>query len=360
VTLSEISNLRLINQKIEATTFTKANEVVSWMGAIQAQDFAMSKWAIGKRMLGATDEIIETALNDGLIIRTHLLRPTWHLVSTDDIYWMIELTAPRIKSLMKSRDKELGITHELLNKSFGLLEKELSNGINLGREQIAGILNASGIKTNENRLSHILMNAELAGLICSGRRSGNKITFGLLSERVPVRKVFNKDESLAELAKRYFTSHGPASLKDFTWWSGLSVADATKALNLVALDFISLTVGSEKYWLKSEGSNFNGNKNSIHLLPAFDEFLISYRERNASLELVHNRKAISVNGIFYPVIVLNGQVVGTWKRTVQKGKVKIETNFFIAINEKAGILIEKEIGMYTRFLNGLSYDFDKN
>lgn len=351
MTLPEISNLRLQNQKIEATAFTTATEVVNWMGAMQAQDYAMSKWAIGQRMLGVTDEIIETALNDGLIIRTHLLRPTWHLVNAEDIYWMLELTAPRIKSAMKSRDKELGITREVLNKSFGLLENELSDGMNLSREKIAGILNSSGIKTDENRLSHILMNAELEKLICSGRRTGNKLTFGLLSERVPVRKVFSKDESLAKLAQRYFTSHGLATLKDFIWWSGLSVADATKALNLVASEFIFEMVGSEKYWLKPTGSGFRQSPDSVHLLPAFDEFLISYRDRNASLELVHNRKAISNNGIFYPVIVLNGQVAGTWKRTIQKDLVKIETHFFVDINKNHTDLLEKEINVYSRFLN---------
>jgi hypothetical protein len=351
VTLPEISKLRLQNQKIDNTPFTKAIEVVSWMGAMQAQDYAMSKWAIGQRMFGATDEIIETALNDGLIIRTHILRPTWHLVCADDIYWMLELTAPRIKSSMKSRDKELGLTPEVLNKSFGLLENQLSDGISLSRDQIAGILNVAGIKTDENRLSHILMNAELEKLICSGRRSGNKITFGLLSERVPFRKVFSKEESLAKLAERYFASHGPASLKDFTWWSGLSVADATKALNLVPSDFICEEVGPEKYWLKPIGSYVSESPYSVQLLPAFDEFLISYRDRNASLELVHNRKAISNNGIFYPVIVINGQVAGTWKRTTQKEIVKFETSFFVPITKQTNARIEKEIGNYSRFLN---------
>ena len=321
------------------------------MGAMQAQDYAMSKWAIGQRMVGATDEIIETVLNDGLILRTHLLRPTWHLVCAEDIYWMLELTAPRIKSSMKSRDKELGLTSDVLNKSFGLLENQLSNGISLSRDQIAGMLNVAGIKTDENRLSHILMNAELEKLICSGRRSGNKITFGLLSERVPFRKVFSKEESLAKLAGRYFTSHGPASLKDFIWWSGLSVADATKALNLVASDFICEEVGSEKYWMKPIDSNVSESQDSVHLLPAFDEFLISYKDRSAALELVHNRKAISNNGIFYPIIVINGQVAGTWKRTTQQGFVKIETHFFVEINKKIGTLIEKETEDYSRFLN---------
>lgn len=279
------------------------------------------------------------------------MRPTWHIVRAEDIYWMLELTAPRIKSSVKSRDKELGLTPEVINKSFGLLENQLSGGISLSRDNIAGILNTAGIKTDDNRLSHILMNAELDGLICSGRRTGNKPAYGLLSERVPFRKILSREESLAELAQRYFTSHGPATLKDFTWWSGLSVADATKALNLVAFCFVSETVGLEKYWLKAEYKNYKGKEDSVHLLPAFDEFLISYQDRSAALELVYIRKAISNNGIFYPVIVINGQVAGTWKRTIQKDKVKIETSFLTAFNAKANILIEKEIENYSQFLN---------
>lgn len=350
MTLSGIANLRLQNQKIGETTVINACEVVSWMGAMQAQDYAMSKWAIGQRMLHAGNDIIEKALNDGLIIRTHLLRPTWHIVSAEDIYWILELTAPRIKSAMKSRDKELGLTAEVYTKSFKLLEKEFSKFENLNREQISGILNAENIKTDDNRLSHILMGAELQALICSGRRTANKLTYGLLSERVPLRKILSKDESLAELANRYFTSHGPATLKDFTWWSGLSVADASKALASVKTKFISEIVGTETYWLNADNKIFIGGPDSVHLLPAFDEFLISYRDRNAALELAHIRKAVSNNGIFYPVIVINGQVAGTWKRTTQKDKVKVETNLFTAINKKFNTLIEKEIGEYSVFL----------
>jgi hypothetical protein len=355
VTLSDIAKLRLRNQKIDATTFTNASDVVKWMGAMQAQDYSMGKWAIGKRIFGATDEIIEKALNDGLILRTHLLRPTWHFLSAADIYWMLELTAPRIKSSMKSRNRDLELTEDVFNKSFRLIERAFYESNNIPREQIAGILSVEGVKTDENRLSHILMEAELEGLICSGRRIGNKLTYSLLSERVPLRKVLSKEESLAELAQRYFTSHGPATLKDFTWWSGLTVADATKALNLVASDFIFETVDSEKYWMKSPDSSYSNPQDSVHLLPAFDEFLISYRDRSAALELAHNRKAISNNGIFYPVIIINGQVVGTWKRTIQKNKVKIVPGLFMDVNNKAGIQIKKEIKNYSGFLNMKMY-----
>ncbi len=347
---AEISNIRLSNQKIETTTFAQAVEVVSWMGAMQAQDYNMAKWAIGQRMSEATDEKVESALNEGKIIRTHLMRPTWHFVSAGDIYWMLDLTAPRIKSAMKSRNKELELTDAVLNTCFGMLEIELSETLNLTREQITKLFHQAKIKTDENRLSHILMSAELEGLLCSGRKIGNKHTYALLSERVPDRKVMLKDESLAELARRYFNSHGPATLKDFTWWSGLTVAEARKALDFVKPEFISETLNPDEYWLSKATVSVEGEA-SAHLLPAFDEFLISYTDRSASLELAHNRKAVSNNGIFYPVIVINGQVSGTWKRTTQKDRVKIETHLFTAIHDNSLAQITKEIGAYSGFLN---------
>jgi hypothetical protein len=351
LTLLEISNLRLLNQKIGTTAFTQVADLVSWMGAIQAQDYAMAKWAIGLRMLHATDEKVESAINSGEIIRTHVLRPTWHLVSANDIYWMLQLTAPGIKTSMNSRNKQLELSEAIFTKSNLILEKELSNKVNLTREEIAIVFKNEKIKTEENRLSHLLLNAELEGLICSGRKSGNKITYGLLPDRVPDRKTMTKDESLAELAKRYFTSHGPATIQDFTWWSGLSVADARKALDFAASEFICETIGNQKYWFPFTASGRYENENSAHLLPAFDEFLISYRDRSAALSLVHTKKAVSDNGIFRPIIVINGQITGLWKRTIKNDNVKIETDFFQPITKTNKILIEKEAEAFGRFLN---------
>jgi hypothetical protein len=351
LTLLEISNTRLLNQKIEASTLATAKEVVSRMGAMQAQDFAMAKWAIGQRMLNASDEKVESALNEAEIIRTHVLRPTWHFVTADDIYWMLALTAPRIRSSMKSRDRDLELTAEVYNKSFNILQKKLSGGINLTRDEIAQFLNDANIKTDNNRLSHILMGAELESLVCSGRKTGNKLTYGLLAERVTNRKILSKEESLAELAKKYFTSHGPATLKDFAWWSGLAVGDAAKALNSVKTGFISETHGSEVFWFYELISNHVERKTSLHLLPAFDEFLISYKDRSASLANTHNKKAVSDNGIFYPVVILNGQVAGKWKRISKKDKVEIEINLFADSAKITNQLLEKEALLFGQFLN---------
>ncbi len=328
MTLQDISALRLISQKIAATEFTTPEEIVGWMGAMQAQDYAMAKWAIGLRLLNATDETVEDAYNRGAILRTHVMRPTWHFVSANDIYWMLNLTADKIKASTNSRHRNLELTPALLNNTNSLIHKALSGGRNLTRDELKRIFEEAGIKTGGNRLSHLMFWAELNGIVCSGPVTGNKLTYALLTERVPQKKTLTRDESLAELAKRYFTSHGPATLQDFTWWSGLAVADARKALEFVQSGFIFEFIGSEKYWFSGSVNGITQKDASVYLLPAYDEFLISYRDRSASLPVKNTNRTVSNNGIFYPIVVANSQVKGLWKRTQKKDKLRIETEFF--------------------------------
>jgi hypothetical protein len=328
MTLQDISSLRLINQQIAGSKFRTAKEVVGWMGAMQAQDYAMAIWAVGLRVPGSTEKTIDQAINKGEIIRTHVLRPTWHFVSPDDIYWMLSLTAPRIRSAMRSRDKQLELDRVVYSKSNNILEKALAGDNHLTREEIAGLLNAAGINTSENRLSHILMQAELEEIICSGKSKNNKLTYALLAERVPQKNILSRDESLAKLANTYFSSHGPATLKDFAWWSGLSASDSRQALEMVKLNFVSEAIGGEIYWFTNSFSVPEIDSNSIYMLPAFDEFIISYRDRTAALIIENHSAAVSNNGIFRPVIVMNGMVTGIWKRTSIKKRIILETDFF--------------------------------
>jgi len=350
MTLTEISSCRLFSQKIASTEFTSPKEVVGWMGAMQAQDFAMAKWAVGLRLLNPTNAKIEKALNEGEILRTHVMRPTWHFVASDDIYWLLDLTANKIKSSMKSRDKELELSEAIYTKCNNIIWQLLDGGIHLSREELAIAFNSANIKTDNNRLSHLMLRAELEGIVCSGQVNGNKQTYGLLCDRVPHKKILSRDESLGELARRYFTSHGPATLQDFVWWSGLSVTDAKQGFEAVKSGFISETIDVVQYWFKDSISGMRMDRNSIYLLPAFDEFLISYRDRSASLSLMHHKKAVSDNGIFRPVIVVGGQVTGLWKRTIKKDEVMISTSSFLPGNEIKTDLFEKASNTFGSFL----------
>ena len=338
---SDISKLRLINQQLSGSECMTAKDLIAHMGAIQAQDFNQVKWALGVRLPHLTEEQIESSFNQGEFFRTHLMRPTWHLVSPDDIYWMLELTAPQIKSITKSRHRNLELTESILRRSQEVLARALEGNHSLTRDELNVQLNKAGINTDGQRSPHILMASEIDGIICSGGIHNKKQTYALLAERAPAKKIFSKEEALALLAEKYFRSHGPATLPDFTWWSGLPVADTRKALEMIKPSLISEKIENETYWFADSIKVPRSLPDSVYLLPAFDEYLISYKNRSAAITADHHKKAISDNGIFRPIIVVNGQISGLWKRTVLKDKVLIDLDHFRAHSKMEDQLILK-------------------
>ncbi len=350
MTLADIASLRLAAQHITTNTLPTAGDLVGWMGAMQAQDFPMSKWAIGARLPCETEKGVEKAIDEGIILRTHVLRPTWHLVTASDIYWMLELTAPHIRASMSARHKQLELDAATLSKTNKILEKTLEGGRHRSREEVLDEFRKAGIALNDNRSAHLLFSAELDCLICSGVTQGNRQTYALLEERVPRPLSIDREEALGRLAWRYFSSHGPATLADFIWWSGLPVRDARRALEMVRSGFSSETLEGETYWFDPSISNSGQGQPAVFLLPAFDEFIISYKDRKAALASQHHKKAVSENGIFRPVIVVDGQVTGLWKRTVKKDRVLVETSFFHSPDRHTYALVEAAAETFGKFL----------
>ncbi|WP_348824950.1 winged helix DNA-binding domain-containing protein [Flavobacterium aestuarii] len=340
MTHHEIANHRLASQNLLETNNKSPQEIVSHLGAVQAQDYAMAKWAVGSRG-SATEKEVEEAVNSGKIIRTHILRPTWHFVSADDIYWMLDISGPVVKRLFASMARQHGYDDKKLDQVNSAIEKLLAGNNHLTRDEIMLELNIHKASGDLSPVI-IMMNAELDGLVCNGRMKGKKITYALLGERVPKPKsALTKEEALAKLAKRYFESHGPATLPDFSWWSGFSQTSAKLAINSIESELNSIEINNQKYWFGTNIPNVGDFRESVHFLPAFDEILISYKNREASILLEHQSKAFTNNGIFKPIILENGKVIGDWKRTIKKDHVKIETRFFSAVDEsKKRILFE--------------------
>jgi hypothetical protein len=347
----QISKSRLFSQQITDNHFKTPKEIVSWMGAMQAQDYIMAKWAVGLRLKNQTEKHIEDAIDKGEILRTHVLRPTWHFVAPEDIYWMTKLTAAKIKTSLKSRHKQLELSDSILKKTIVIIEKELADGVSLTRNDLAQKFRDKGIKTDENRLSHILFCAEFEALICSGPIKENRPTYSLLSHRVPKKKELGREESLTELAKRYFTSHAPATIQDFSWWSNLSLTEIRRAVDSIKSDFSIEDTETGKYLLPNSFSWDKNPNRSVYLLPAYDEFLISYRDRSHSLHATHNKKTISSNGIFFPIVVINGQVSGLWQRTIQKNKLLVTVNTFQEQGKTIKAQIGKKAEEYGKFLD---------
>lgn len=345
-----ISQLRLYNQKITHSDLTSPADVVRRMGALQAQDFIMSKWAIGLRMQNSTEEMINREIDSGRIIRTHVLRPTWHIVSAEDVYWIIELSAPQIKALLSYRDKRLGLTAEIFLKANKIIVKSLEGNRHKTREELIPELKNAGIRVDENRASHIFLRAEIEGLVCSGKRVNNKPSYTLLEEWVPVKNTMkDREAALQELAIRYFETRGPATVRDFEWWSGLSLKDSKLALSMNKGHLQSRSVDGQEYWYNEVSFNEKHNANNL-LLPAYDEFLISYRDRSAVMQTIENEQVVSKNGIFYPTILINGIVVGTWKRNLKNGIATIMLEPFTNETDLVAKL-EKSIAGYSAFIN---------
>ena len=349
--LTEFGNYRLINQQVGGAKFKTAKEIVAWMGAMQAQDYAMAKWAIGVRLPGSTDSLIETAIDNGEVLRTHLLRPTWHFVSADAIHWMLALTAAKIKAAMNSREKQLGLTEDIFTKSNTIMGNALSGGKHLTRELLLAELKKAKIAVDENRASHLLARGELDGILCSGATQNGKQTYALLEERAPQTRILTREESLAKLAHCYFSSRGPATIQDFAWWSGLSLTEARRGLETTKADFISETIDSQKYWFPNSSGTPKVVQERVYMLPAYDEFIICYADRRAVVPYEEQSRLISDNGIFRPIIVIDGQVMGIWKRTIKKDQVLVEINLFKAPDKTGRNLIVAAARDYGCFLD---------
>ena len=250
IDFNSIAIARLYSQQIVKPQSKTVKDTVAHMGAMQSQDFAMSLWAVGCRLPHSTIQIVQKAFDDGDILRTHVMRPTWHLVSSDDIYWMLQLTAPQIKALTLIRDKGLGIDEKLFTTTNTILEKALDGGKQLTADELKMVFTNAKIDIEENRFYHYMMRAEIEGIVCSGAFKNKKHSYALLSERAQKTQTLTltRDEALAKLAKRYFSSHAPACLKDFVWWSGLSVTDARKGLEAIKHEFQSEKIGTENYY----------------------------------------------------------------------------------------------------------------
>jgi hypothetical protein len=359
--LADLAFTRLASQQLEEPIVHSPHELVYWMAAMQAQDFAMAKWAIGARLSGSLEQDVNRAIDDGSILRTHLIRPTWHFVAPQDIVWLLELTSSQIKAAGRSRDRDLELTEAIYSKSNAIIEKSLRDGMHLTREELIAALTKANIATDQNRASHLLMRAELERIICSGASRGGKATYALLAERVKEARRRNHDEALKELARRYFTSRCPATLSDFSWWSALKAGDARQALELVKSDFNPEQIAGQTYWLPTDFSLKRPQGGIVHFLPPYDELLISYRDRGAAvpsdLELFF--KSISDRGVFRPVVTLNGQVIAIWERTVTKTGIHIEIQPFekygtptlesiVSASRAYGTFMHKEIS--TNFL----------
>lgn len=343
----DIAHQRLSNQHIAGEKFENPEEVVRWMGAMQAQDYLQAVWAVGVRTVSATMADIEQAIEDRKIVRTWPMRGTIHFVPPEDAAWMLKLSAARMIAKDGRRQKQLELDEEILGRCNDLFCNTLQGGKRMSRPELLQVLEDAGISTKNQRGYHILWYASQIGLLCPGPMIGKQQSFVLLDEWVPDPRNLSRDESLAELARRYFASHGPSTIHDFAWWAGLTVTEARLGLEAAKSGLVSEKVDGKEYWMSDNISGHQTDEKAF-LLPGFDEYLLGYKDRSAVLAEEHVLKVVpGKNGIFFPIIVFDGQVVGTWKRTLKKKSIDITFTPFVELGNAD---VHKAAERYTAFI----------
>jgi hypothetical protein len=334
MTDTDIARQRLVNQRIEGEKFEKPEEVVRWLGAMQAQDYQQALWAIGLRLRSATVADVERAISDGKIVRTWPMRGTLHFVPPEDARWRLKLSASRILARDGRRLEQLGLDEGIMERCKELFYESLKGNRRLSRPEMMTLLEEAGISTQNQRGYHILWYLSQSGLICPGPMQDKQQTFVLLDEWVPDSRELSREESLAELATRYFASHGPATVHDLAWWAGLTVTEARSGLEAAQSGLVSEKIDGREYWTTDDAPDHTARDgSSIHLLPAFDEYLLGYKDRGAVLAVEEAQKVVpGKNGIFLPTIVIGGRVVGTWRRKLKKNSVDITLSPFARLD----------------------------
>jgi hypothetical protein len=351
MTPSNIALQRLANQQIARPIFTQPCEVVQWLGAVQAQDYLGALWAVGLRLRGATEQTIEQAIAEKTIVRTWPMRGTIHFVAPADVRWMLDLLTPRVVQGSKRRRAQLGLDQKILADSAEVIAKALQGGQQLTRSALYEVLEQANIATDNSRGLHILAYLAHDQLLCFGARAGKQPTYVLLDEWVPKAKLLPRDEALATLAKRYFTGHGPATLQDFIWWAGLTVGDARAGLQAVASQLGREAIGGQEHYYDQQLPAAQLEPLKVFLLPPFDEYLVAYRDRSASLDAHYQPLVVpGGNGIFNPIVVIDGRVRGTWKRVFKKDTVVMTFSPFTSWSAAQADAIVAAAERYGRFV----------
>ena len=350
--MAGIVTARLRAQRLVGNGFASAVDVVRHFGAVQSQDYPGAKWALALRMRSAVESDIDRAFDAGAIVRTHVLRPTWHFVAPEDVRWMLALTGPKVHRGMAGRHRELGLDAPTIASAHRVFEKALEGGNQLTRPEVGAALEHAGIAVDPHRLPHLLYSGELTALLISGRRKHGQHTYALFEERVPKSPPLDREEAIARLAHLYFMSHGPAQLRDFVWWSGLTLAEARRGIASSADSLDHVEVDGATYWFDAALGAARLPAATAILLPNFDEYTVGYADRSAILHPARpfRPELFAFSSILSNVVVVAGQVCGAWRRQTARDRLRVEVRPLAALTGAEHTLVEAAGARLSRFL----------
>ena len=339
---------RLLNQQLICQQFSTPHDVVAWMGAMQAQEYRMMRWAVEMRTKRPSARAFEKAYNEGQIVRVHLFRTTWQLVAVEDLGWMLDLCRDNALRGMAGwmHSNGVDIPHAEQEAIQQIFQDHLSKSRIAQKADFANALKDKGITMDDHRLSYHIRLAEYSGLLCSGDLFPMKHSYALAADKLPNVLQISKEEAVAKLAKTYFRSHGPATLEDFVWWSGLNIGDCRKGLSAIQNELVEERWKGLTFFRHQDSRTRGFRSGTVTLLPPYDEYLIGYKSRHVAVHPDHMHRAHSGNGIFWPVILQDGGAVGNWSAV--GGKVQTEPfRKESEINEDA---LQNQVKSYNRFL----------
>jgi DNA glycosylase AlkZ-like len=347
---ADILRLRLANQRLTCPV-TDPAELVAHLGAVQSQDYPAATWALGARLRGVDATAIDAAFDQGMLLRTHVLRPTWHFVAPEDIRWMLALSGPRIRAAVRTYTRSLGLEESTLETCSAVIGHALVGGKSLTRAELGAILRDAGLPATDGAtLGRILFHAELEGLMCSGPRRGRNHTYALLSERAPMVAQLDRDAAVAELTWRYFNSHGPALVRDCAWWSGLRIGEINRGLEANTTRLQHATIDGQTYWFAAE-TLYAPEGASAFLLPNFDEYTVAYRERDLFYDRAANATGDPRQDVpFRHVLLVDGQVMGRWSASVRQDAVDVQLRWSISPSNAQRDAIEAAALRYATFV----------
>ena len=353
MTNAAIAHARLRNSRLAGPPLATAQDVVRWFGAVQSQDVPGALWALRQRMPSDTTMAdLGAAFDDGRIVRTHVMRPTWHFLAPEDLRWMERLTSPRVHRQNASLQRRLGIPDKVLDGAIEAFRTALGGGRALTRAELRTGLADAGLDITDPLATTVLgIHAELESVICNGPRRGRQFTFMLVDDRIPAAPELPPDEALRELVVRYFTSHGPALVHDMSWWSGLTVSDVRRGIVLAADALECRTIDGKDYWAAAGGfSTPELQRPFVRLLSNYDEYLGSYTDYSPIFDesLPKARSVSDVLGVH--IVIRDGFVVGGWRRALRDGSATVTITLLLPLTPAERAALDDEVAAYERFL----------
>ncbi|MCW2757558.1 MAG: Winged helix DNA-binding protein [Nocardioidaceae bacterium] len=326
----------------------RPEDVVRWFGALQAQDVSPARWSVGQRLgSGTTEDVVQRACDEGRILRTHVLRPTWHFVCPEDLRWLQALTGPRVQAGMATALRTAGLIPDVLLRCHDLIGVALTGGVSLTRPELAEVLARGGVEVSGNPLALVMLHTELEALVCSGGQRGKQQTYALVDERVPFVQPLDRDDALVELVTRFFTGHGPATAKDLRWWSSLTLADIALGLEGAGDRLREDVVDGVTYWSAPDAEPWRPPSPAYRFLQTFDEYVVGYTESRYAFDLSGRARALPGDTLLRNgAVLLDGQVAGHWRRTVRAEQVVVETRLYDEPDREALQVAADELGAF--------------